>query len=111
MGEYYDSLKRGLEEALEYTKGNVKLRSFRVKFEPVPEYAPEDIKRIRTDSRMTQAAFAGYLGVTTKAVEAWERGRNKPTGPARRLMSMAAENPEVPTKYYSVTESYGFRGE
>jgi putative transcriptional regulator len=108
MSEYYESLRRGLEEALEYTKGNLECRSFKVRFEPVPEYAPEDIKRIRTKAQMTQTGFAGFLGVTAKAVEAWENGRNKPGGPARRLMSVADTDPEFPAKYYAVTERYGY---
>jgi hypothetical protein len=45
MSEVSESITRGLEEALEYAKGNLKCRSFVVKFEPIPEYAPEDIKR------------------------------------------------------------------
>lgn len=108
MSEYYESLKRGLEEAAEYAKGNLKCRSFKVKFEPLPEYAPEDIKRIRAGANMTQAGFAEFLGVTAKAVEAWECGRNRPNGPARRLMSMADMDPQIPEKYYSVTEKYGY---
>jgi len=58
-------------------------------FEPVPEYTPEEIRRIRIKSKLTQVRFAHYLGVTVKAVEAWECGRNKPNGSARRLMSLA----------------------
>jgi hypothetical protein len=42
MSEVSESITRGLEEALEYAKGNLKCRSFVVKFEPLPEYAPED---------------------------------------------------------------------
>ena len=108
MSEYYESLKHSLEQAIEYAKGNLKCRSFKVKFEPIPEYAPEDIKRIRTNSRMTQAGFAEFLGVSSKAVEAWENGRNKPNGSARRLMSVADTDPAFPKKYYSVTENYGY---
>ena len=108
MSEYYESLKRGLEEAIEYSKGNLKRRSFKVVFEPVPEYSPEDIKRIRTEAKMTQIGFAGFLGVTTKAVEAWENGRNKPSGPARRLMSIADADPQIPAKYYYITERAGY---
>jgi len=108
MSEYYESLKRGLEEAIEYSKGNLRCKSFKVKFEPVPEYDPDDIKRIRTEANMTQSGFAGFLGVTTKAVEAWECGRNKPNGPARRLMSVAESDPKFPERYYSITEKHGY---
>ena len=108
MSEYFESIKRGLDEALEYQKGNMKCRSFKIHFEPIPEYEPDDIKRIRTDSQMTQTAFAIFLGVTNKAVEAWESGRNKPNGSARRLMSVAENDPTFPAKYYSVIEKYGY---
>lgn len=105
MSEVSDSIMRGLQEALEHAKGNLKLKSFRVNFEPIPDYKPEDIKRIRTSSSLTQVGFAMFLGVTPKAVEAWERGRNKPNGSARRLMSVAEKDPTFPAKYYSVKEN------
>ena len=41
-------------------------------------------------SQMTQRVFADYLGVSVKTVEAWERGRTHPTGPANRLISFLA---------------------
>jgi putative transcriptional regulator len=102
MSEYFESIKRGLEEAIEYSRGNLKAKSFKVHFEPVPEYAPADIKRIRVASGMTQIGFAEFLGVTKKAVEAWESGSNKPNGSARRLMSVAERDPAFPMKYYSI---------
>ena len=111
MSKISDSITRGLNEALEHAKGNLKLKSFKVKFEPVPNYMPEDIKRIRVNINMTQAGFAQFLGVTVKAVEAWECGRNKPNGPARRLMSVAEDDPAFPARYYSVTEKYGYINE
>ena len=37
---------------------------------------------------MSQKAFAGYLGVSPKTVEAWEAGTNQPSGAASRLLSM-----------------------
>ena len=41
---------------------------------------------------MTQHVFADYLGVSPKTVEAWERGRTHPTGPAYSLVSFLALN-------------------
>jgi len=37
---------------------------------------------------MTQVLFANYMGVSLKTVEAWEKGTNRPTGTACRLISM-----------------------
>jgi hypothetical protein len=44
MSEVSESITRGLDEALEYAKGNLECRSFVVKDEPVTEYAPEENK-------------------------------------------------------------------
>ena len=41
---------------------------------------------------MTRHNFAEYPGVFVKAVEAWERGRTHPTGPAYRLMSFLVKD-------------------
>ena len=107
MSEVSESIMRGLQEALEYTKGNIQCRSIKVNYEPVPDYLPEDIKRIRSNAEMTQVGFAYFLGVTTKAVEAWENGRNKPNGSARRLISVVEKDPAFPAQYYIRSEHYG----
>lgn len=48
---------------------------------------------------MTQVMFAEFLGVSKKAVEAWECGRNNPNGSVCRLLSMLERNPELPEMY------------
>ena len=48
----------------------------------------EEIRKIRIDSGMTQAAFAQFMGISPKTVEAWECGRIHPTGPAYRLLNL-----------------------
>ena len=47
---------------------------------------------------MSQKVFAGYLGVSEKAVEAWEAGRNRPEGAACRLLAMTHDDPAFPLK-------------
>ena len=44
----------------------------------------EDIKEIRSKTGLTQSLFAQWFGVSTRTVEAWESGRNKPSGPSSR---------------------------
>lgn len=66
---------------------------------PVKDYEAAEIKKIRTDFGVTQVVFAGLLGVSKKTVEAWESGRNKPDGPARRLLAAIEEDPFFPSKY------------
>ena len=44
---------------------------------------------------MTQSAFANYMGVSSKTVEAWEKGTNHPTGPACRLIYFLANKKDI----------------
>ena len=60
--------------------------------DPVVKLNKDQIREIRIQAQMTQSVFAEYLGVSVKTVEAWERGRMHPTGPAYRLMSFLAQN-------------------
>ena len=42
---------------------------------------------------MTQKTFAACMGVSTKSVEAWEGGRSRPDGAARRLIGLMKDHP------------------
>ena len=43
---------------------------------------------ILKDAGVTQSLFAKYFGVSARTVEAWEAGRNKPSGPSSRLLEL-----------------------
>lgn len=84
----YENIIAGLKEAIEYEKGNAKARTSKWTVKDLPELTGDEIRKIRMDAGYTQVTFALLLGVSTKTVEAWERGRNLPQGPAKRLMSL-----------------------
>lgn len=84
----YDSIIKGLNEAVGYEKGNVKAKKKICTVAALPSLCPKEIKVIRTDLKMTQATFAAVLGVSPKTVEAWEAGTNAPIGSSRRLLGM-----------------------
>ncbi|HHY24735.1 MAG TPA: helix-turn-helix domain-containing protein [Clostridiaceae bacterium] len=93
MSEYFDMIKEGLEEAIEYERGNKSVaRSTKIYIKPIPEYTNIDIKNIRNELQLTQQAFADLVGVSKKTVEAWECGTRKPTGSAKRLMQIVINN-------------------
>lgn len=92
MSTLFDDLKEGLQEAIDFEKGNGKAKTTTFMIEPVKKYSNEDIKKIRNRAGMTQAVFANYMGVSVKTVEAWELGRTHPTGPAYRLINILAED-------------------
>ena len=90
MSSLFDDLKQGLEEAIDYEKGNGEARVKTYMIMPIKEYSNKEIREIRIKAGMTQSVFASYMGVSKKTVEAWECGRTHPTGPAFRLLDILA---------------------
>jgi len=60
---------------------------------PVP-YNPKAVKATRKLLAASQAVFAQFLGVSVKAVRAWEQGINTPSDLACRFMDEIQRNPE-----------------
>ncbi|MGI6081057.1 MAG: helix-turn-helix domain-containing protein [Candidatus Avilachnospira sp.] len=92
MRELFNDLVTGLNEAIEFEKGKGKARTHTFIIEPVKRYNKSEIKAIRTHAGMTQAVFADYMGVSSKTVEAWEKGTNHPTGSACRLLDILSSD-------------------
>ena len=88
MSSLFEDLKEGLQEAIDFEKGNGKAKTTTYIIDPVRSYSNVEIKAVRNKAGMTQAVFANYLGVSKKTVEAWELGRTHPTGPANILIEM-----------------------
>jgi putative transcriptional regulator len=95
MSSLFDDLKQGLQEAIDYQKGQGDARVKTYMILPVKEYSNTEIRDIRVKAGMTQTVFASYMGVSKKTVEAWECGRTHPSGPVFRLLDiLATENLE-----------------
>ena len=58
---------------------------------PVKRLSPAAIRRIRSKAEVSQAVFAAHLNVTTGLVSKWERGEKAPSGPAAKLLTLAAK--------------------
>ena len=101
----FNDIKTGLEQAIQYEKGNLNAKTVKLSILPVDSFTPEEIKSIRKKTGMTQVLFARYIGVSTKTVEAWEAGRNHPEGAACRLLTMTKSDPSFPVKSGIVTAS------
>ena len=56
---------------------------------------PAPPKKIRAKLKVSQAAFASFMGVSLRTVQDWEQGRRKPSGPAEALLRIAEQHPEV----------------
>lgn len=83
---YYDSLKAGLEDAVAFINGDQSRGRILRRESHIPDYKAEDVARARKDLNMSQRTLAFTLGVSTRTVEAWEAGRNEPSGAARNLL-------------------------
>ena len=90
----YESLLRSLNEAVEYEKGHISLRTNQISIADPEEFSASDIRNIRHATGLSQATFAAAMGVSKKTVEAWECGRNVPAGAAKRLLTFVEDNPK-----------------
>lgn len=95
----YTSILQGLDEATKYQEGKINARKRKIAVKPVEMFSSEEIKQIRKSVGLSQVLFASSLGVSKKTVEAWERGRNTPEGPSRRLLQLIRDNPEMLNQY------------
>jgi putative transcriptional regulator len=59
---------------------------------------PAPPQKIRAHLQLSQAAFAGLMGVSLRTVQDWEQGRRRPSGPAEALLRIAEQHPEVFTQ-------------
>ena len=107
MENVYKSIMAGLTEAVEDAKGGEKnLQRHTISIAPVKVFDAEEVRKIRKNTGLSQKLFAGYMGVSTKTVEAWEAGTNRPSGAASRILSMLEMDAELITKFPFVQ---GFR--
>jgi putative transcriptional regulator len=51
-------------------------------------YRPGEIKRLRLETRVSQAVFAAHLNTSVSTVQKWEIGDKKPSGPALKLLNL-----------------------
>ena len=52
-------------------------------------------RRVRKRTGLTQAAFAGRIGVPVDTVRNWEQGKRAPAGPAKALLRVLDRAPEA----------------
>jgi putative transcriptional regulator len=58
---------------------------------PVEPLQPEEIKKIREATHVSQAVFARLLNTSLSTVQKWEIGQKKPTGTALKLLHLVQE--------------------
>jgi putative transcriptional regulator len=69
----------------------------RGKAKPARKFVIEtpDVKKIRSNYKLSQNEFAALMGISVSTLRNWEQGRRTPEGSARVLLQVAAKHPEV----------------
>lgn len=84
----FESLSKGLEEALAFTNGETASSKLHdVKLPAV------DVTHVRQQTGLSQAQFAKSIGVAKGTLLNWEHGRRQPTGPAQVLLALISKKP------------------
>ena len=78
----------GIQEIKAFKAGKANLRTRTLS-------EPRQPQVIRGQLKLSQAAFAGLMGVSVRTVQDWEQGRREPSGPAKALLRIAEQHPEV----------------
>jgi putative transcriptional regulator len=86
--ELFEELVEGVQEMGAYLRGEA--NAARVTFVGEP-----DPRAIRAKLDLTQEQFAEALCISVATLRNWEQGRREPSGPAMRLLQIAAKHPDV----------------
>ena len=90
MGKTFDSIARGLNEAISHAKGEkVAVKIFK------PEEV--DVAKLRRRMGMTQEQFAARFGFSVATLRHWERGDRTPQGAALVLLNVIKRAPDAVT--------------
>jgi len=94
---YFEGIRAGFEEVVESFDPGRKLPRRVVRLpEAPPEISGQQIASLRQQKlHMSQSVFASVLNVSLRTVQAWEQGRNRPCGPALRLLWLLEAKPDM----------------
>lgn len=88
MSNAFDSIAKGLQEAIDLSKGKrIAARTHR------PDEI--DVASLRTSLGLTQVEFAEKFCISLGTLRHWERGDRKPHGPALALLHVVAKEPRA----------------
>ena len=90
MSNTFDKIMAGLDDARAYMDGE--RDGFKVHEIEVPD---PDVVAIRSQTGLSQRAFAKSIGVPLGTLKNWEQGRRRPKGPARVLLALIGKRPSI----------------
>ena len=81
----------GIREIKSFQKGEISLKTHTLN-------EPSSPKVIRQKLKLSQSAFASLMGVSPRTLQDWEQARRQPQGPAKSLLRIAEQHPEIFTE-------------
>jgi putative transcriptional regulator len=87
--------KELFEELMESVKQGGAIIKGKMKASRSTEFPESEVRGIRERYGLSQDKFASLLGISVATLRNWEQGRRQPEGPARVLLRVASEHPEV----------------
>ena len=93
----FEKVRDGLKRAASHAAGTAVLSTREVVLpEPPKQMTPREIAQLRQNKlHLSQAVFARYVNTATQTVQAWEQGRNPPSGCALRFLRLLDSKPEI----------------
>lgn len=85
-----EEILEGIAEIKSWQKGEKKLKTTAISLPTA-----EDVPHIRHQLKLSQEAFAAFMGVSVGTVRNWEQGRREPHGSARSLLLIAEKVPSA----------------
>lgn len=93
----FEELKQSLADMEAHAAGK-KVKGVREVVKEVKTPKPlskEEIVKLRKKLRVSQSAFAMLLNISTKTVQKWEQGENRPNGSSLKLLAIAKKDPKM----------------
>ena len=89
MSKAFQSIQRGLKQAIAHQKGK---RVPGLKLHTPP---PVDVKAVRGQTGLTQEEFAARFAISLGTLRHWERGDRTPHGTALVLLNIISKQPKA----------------
>ncbi|MCP4233110.1 MAG: helix-turn-helix domain-containing protein [Aestuariibacter sp.] len=85
---------------LEILEGIKEIKEGKTQLKTTHLSEPSPSQDIRKKLKLSQASFAALMGVSVRTIQDWEQGRRAPKGPAKSLLRVAEQHPEVFSHVY-----------
>ncbi len=96
QNEFFEGIRDGMLGVIDAMEKGRRLQHHEVEIpEPKPMSSREIVDLRKNLLKTSQRVFADLVNVAPQTVQAWEQGRNLPTGAALRLLRLTQNDPSI----------------